>query len=457
MRVAVVGSGVAGLVAARLLLRAGHDVTVFEAGERPGGHVRTVEVEVEGRRVAVDTGFIVHNDRTYPGFVRLLEELGVPRQDSDMSFSVSDAASGLEYNGTSVDALFAQRVNLLRPSFWGLVRDILRFFREGRALVASGGGLDPWAGRLDAAALPPGRAAPPPDPGPSLGAFLAQGHYGRAFIEQFLLPMGAAIWSAPPQRLADYPAAWFLRFFENHGMLEVANRPTWKTIPGGSRRYVEALTAGWGPRLRLRTPVARVERHAQGLELVTAGGERARFERAVLACHAPQALALLAQPTPAEREVLGALRTQANEAALHTDAAVLPRARRAWAAWNVHRPRGGEGPVAVTYWMNRLQALPVRTPLLVSLNRERDVDPQRVLDRVSFRHPEFSVAAVRAQARWAEIDGADRVHFAGAWWGWGFHEDGVRSAQCVARRFGVAWPGGAARAPGAPALAGSAP
>ena len=442
-RVAVVGTGVSGLVAAWLLHRRGHEVTVFESDDRIGGHVNTVDVEVEGRTLAVDTGFIVHNDRTYPNFVALLDELGVARRDSDMSFAVSCARTGLEYNGHSLDTLFAQRRNLLRPAFWRLVADILRFFREGRELVAGTGGLDPWAGRFGQAERAPGAGMAQADGGPTLGELVARGGYGRLFAEHFLLPMGAAIWSSPPDRTAGIPAAWLLRFFDNHGMLTVEDRPVWKVIEGGSRAYVGRLAAALAGRLRVATPVARVERFADRVELVTAAGERARFDRVVLACHAPEALGMLADATPAEREVLGAMRTQRNDAVLHHDARLMPRTRRAWAAWNVQLPRhpAREGdPVAVTYWMNRLQGLPVPTPILVTLNRDDEIDPAKVWRRVSYRHPEFSRASVAAQRRWAEIDGANRTHFCGAYWGWGFHEDGVKSALAVARRFGIRWP-----------------
>jgi len=385
----------------------------------------------------------------------LLDELDVPRRDSDMSFSVSCAQTGLEYNGHSPDTLFAQRRNLLRPSFWRLLAEIRRFFREGTESLAAGGGADPWEGRFEQAALPPGpagglAAASAPRPAresPTLGEFLARGGYGRDFREQFVLPMAAAIWSLPAARSAELPADWFLRFFGNHGMLAVDGRPTWKVIAGGSRTYVERLLARRPGRLHLSTPVARIFRHSAGVELVTAAGQHSTHARVVLACHADQALRLLAAPNAAERDVLGALRTQPNSAVLHRDARLMPRARRAWAAWNVRRaaPSSGsrpddERPVAITYWMNRLQGLPTATPVLVTLNRDEEIRPELVWRRLAWRHPVFSAQAVAAQRRWSEIDGLQRTHYCGAWWGWGFHEDGVKSALAVARRFGVHWP-----------------
>jgi predicted NAD/FAD-binding protein len=409
VRIAVVGAGIAGNVAARELHRE-HDVTVFEAGSHVGGHSHTHDVEWRGRTWQVDTGFIVFNDRTYPNFVALLERLGVPSQESSMSFSVRDEATGLEYNGTSLNALFAQRRNLLRPSFLAMVRDILRFNREA-------------AGLLDE----PGADLP-------LAEFLDRGRYGRAFIAHYVVPMGAAIWSTDPASMMRFPARFFVRFLHNHGMLTVDDRPTWRTIRGGSARYVEKLTAPFRDRIHLGTPVEQVRRIPGGALVKPRGHEALRFDAVFLACHSDQALALLADPTDAEREVLAAIPYQRNDAVLHTDARLMPRRRLAWAAWNYHlRPDGG--PVALTYNMNILQRLDTPEPFLVTLNRGADIDPARVIRRITYQHPLYTPASVAAQARHREIDGARSTYFCGAWLRNGFHEDGVSSALTAVGHF----------------------
>ena len=402
MRIAVVGAGIAGLVAARRLCGE-HEVTVFEAGGHAGGHTHTHDIEHEGRRHAVDTGFIVFNERTYPRFCALLGELGVASQPSRMSFSVRDEACGLEYNGTSLNALFAQRANLLRPSFLGMVRDILRFNREAPRLLAGPGGELP------------------------LGALLERGRYGRAFVAHYLVPMGAAIWSTDPRSMLDFPARFFVRFLHNHGMLSVNDRPVWRVVRGGSARYVEKLVAPYRDRLRLATPVLSLRRLADGVVVATRHGAE-RFDAAVVACHSDEALRLLADPSPAERAVLGAIPYQRNDAVLHTDTRLLPRRRLAWAAWNYHvLPREGGG-VALTYHMNILQGLVSREPFLVTLNRPEAVDPSKVLRRMTYHHPLFTPAGVAAQARQAELNRGRRTYYCGAYWRNGFHEDGVVSA-----------------------------
>lgn len=410
MKVAVVGAGIAGNVAARELNRE-HEVTVFEAGHHVGGHTHTHEVEAHGRTWHVDTGFIVYNDRTYPHFIALLDELGVASQVSSMSFSVRDEAADVEYNGTSLNALFAQRRNLLRPSFLGMVRDILRFNREAPQLLASPGGELP------------------------LGELLERGRYGRAFVDHYVVPMGAAIWSTDPASMMSFPARFFVRFLHNHGMLTVNDRPVWRTIRGGSARYVERLVAPFRDRIHLGTPVEQVRRIPGGVLVKPRGHEAVRYDALFLACHSDQSLALLADPTPDEREVLSAIPYQANEAVLHTDARLLPRRRLAWAAWNYHvRPQGG--PVALTYNMNILQRLDAPEPFLVTLNRSDDIDPQRVLRRITYHHPLYTPASVAAQARHREIDGVRATYFCGAWLSNGFHEDGVASALAAVRHFG---------------------
>ena len=410
MKIAVVGAGIAGNVAARELHR-DHDVTVFEAGHHVGGHTHTHDVEMHGRRWQVDTGFIVFNDRTYPNFIALLDELGVASQESSMSFSVRDEAANLEYNGTSLNALFAQRRNLLRPAFLGMVRDILRFNREAPRLLEEPGGELP------------------------LGELLARGGYGRAFIEHYAVPMGAAIWSTDPGSMMRFPARFFVRFLHNHGMLTVDDRPTWRTVRGGSARYVERLTAPFRDRIHLATRVEQVRRIPGGVMVKPCGHEAQRYDAAFLACHSDQALALLADPSPAEREVLSAIPYQANEAVLHTDAGLMPRRRLAWAAWNYHVPAAQRPRVVLTYNMNILQRLDAPTPFLVTLNHTDAIDPDRILRRVTYHHPLYTPASVAAQARHREIDGARATYYCGAWLRNGFHEDGVASALAAVRHF----------------------
>ncbi len=403
MKIAIVGAGIAGNVAAWHLHRE-HDITVFEAGAHAGGHSHTHELEQAGRRYAVDTGFIVFNDWTYPNFIALLDELGVASQPSSMSFSVRDEASGLEYNGTTLNTLFAQRSNLLRPSFLGMIRDILRFNREAPALLEAPGGELP------------------------LGEVLARGGYGRAFIERYIVPMGAAIWSTDPASMQRFPARFFVRFLHNHGMLSVNARPQWRVIRGGSARYVEQLTAPFRDRIRLRTPVESVRRLPGSVIVKARGRDAERFDALFLACHSDQALRLLADPSPAERAVLSAIPYQENEAVLHTDTRLLPRKRRAWAAWNYHVLREPGERVALTYNMNILQGLDAPEPYLVTLNRGDQIDPAKVIKRITYHHPQFTPAGVAAQARQAELNGPLNTYYCGAWWRHGFHEDGVVSA-----------------------------
>jgi uncharacterized protein len=403
VKIAVIGAGIAGNVAAWHLARQ-HEITVYEAGAHAGGHTHTHTVEQAGRCYEVDTGFIVFNDWTYPNFIRLLETLGVASQPSRMSFSVRDEASGIEYNGTTLDSLFAQRRNLLRPSFWRMIRDILRFNREAPALLER------------------------PGEDMTLGDYLAANRYSREFVERYIVPMGAAIWSTDPASMRGFPARYFVRFFHNHGMLSVDDRPQWRVIRGGSARYVEALTAPFLDRIRLNAPVESVRRLAGQVYVKARGQEAERYDAAFIACHSDQALALLADPSEPEREVLGAIRYQANDAVLHTDARLLPRTRRAWAAWNYHVERGDGGRVALTYNMNILQSLDAPEPFLVTLNRTEAIDPGRVVKRLRYEHPLYTPAAVRAQARQPEINGPLSTYYCGAYWRNGFHEDGVVSA-----------------------------
>ncbi|MDE2305458.1 MAG: FAD-dependent oxidoreductase [Gammaproteobacteria bacterium] len=409
-RVAVVGAGIAGLLAAHRL-SGSHEVTVFEAEPRIGGHTHTVEVEAGGEIHAVDTGFIVFNDWTYPNFVALLAELGVASQPSSMSFSVRCERSGLEYNGTSLDALFAQRSNLLSPGFLGMVAGILRFNRRAPELLRSAD--------LDL----------------TLGAYLAAGGYSRRFVEHYVVPMGAAIWSSRPADVLEFPARFFVEFFANHGFLSVDDRPVWRVVRGGSREYLHALTAPFAARIRTATPVESLLRERDGVALRLRDGSVERFDALFLACHSDQALRLLADPSPAEREVLGAIGYQANEVLLHTDTRLMPRRRRAWAAWNYHLPKGGSDRVAVTYDMNILQSLRAPVEFLVTLNRAEAVDPATVLGRYLYHHPVYTRAAVAAQGRRAEVSGQRHTYYCGAYWGYGFHEDGVNSALAALEEF----------------------
>jgi len=409
VKIAIIGSGIAGNVAAAKLHR-DHEITVFEAGSHVGGHTHTHTVEHEGRTVNVDTGFIVFNDWTYPQFIALLEDLGVATQESSMSFSVKCRATGLEYNGTTLNSLFAQRANLVRPSFWRMIRDIVRFNRDAPSVLQS------------EQEIP-------------LGEYLARQHYSREFIRNYIVPMGAAIWSSSHAVMMAFPARFFVRFLHNHGMLSVNDRPVWRTIRGGSARYVEKLTAPFRDRIRLRTPVESIRRTAHGVMVKARAAEAERFDRVFLACHSDQALRLLADATAAEREVLGAIPYQPNEAVLHTDTSILPRRRLAWAAWNYHLDAEESRPVALTYNMEILQRLGTRSPLLVTLNQTHAIDPARIIKRVTYEHPVFTPQGVGAQTRQSEIDGMDRTYFCGAYWRNGFHEDGVVSALDALRHF----------------------
>ncbi|MBD3825449.1 MULTISPECIES: FAD-dependent oxidoreductase [Stenotrophomonas] len=405
MRIAVIGSGIAGLASAWWLSQR-HEVTLFEANDYLGGHTHTHTVEVDGRTQAVDTGFIVFNPLHYPLLTALFEQLNVATRATTMSFSVHSERSGLEYNATSLDALFCQRRNLVSPRFWGMLRDLRRFYREAPALLQSDGD------------------------GPSLGEYLQDGGYGRAFVDEHLLPMASALWSAPTAALAAFPARYLVQFMANHQMLQVSGRAPWRVVEGGSARYIDAMRRRWQVRERLECRVYGVERHAQGVRVHSAAGLEG-FDQLVLACHSDQALAMLSDADPTERAVLGAIRYQPNEVVLHTDARLLPTHRKAWAAWNAHVPASPTAPCTVSYCMNLLQGIDTPTPLVVTLNRSEAIDPAKVLRRLQYSHPVHDHAMVRAQGRWAEVQGRRRTWFAGAYWGWGFHEDGIRSARRV--------------------------
>lgn len=406
MKVAIVGSGVSGLVTA-YLLHPRHDITIFEAEQEPGGHVRTVVVDDDVGATAVDTGFIVYNESNYPLFTRLIRRLGVATQPTTMSFSVRLDQVDLEYNGSTLTQLVGQRKNLLRPSFYRMAADIVRFNRLAPAAVRNGSA------------------------NATLGELVEAHDLSPAFRDHYLVPVGAALWSAPPRQVLSMPAAFFVRFFENHGMLTIDNRPAWRVIAGGSRQYVERLIAPFRDRLRCSTPVHRVERSA---DFVTVNGER--FDQVVLACHSDQALAMLSDPTGPERDILGALPYQPNDVILHRDPSLLPRRRQLWGAWNYHAERADQ-PVAVTYLMNQLQTLTTKATWCVSLNAAERIDAATIVSRATMQHPVFTPAGIAAQARHREISGVNRTHYCGAYWGFGFHEDGVASAVAVGERFGV--------------------
>ncbi|MGE4459233.1 MAG: NAD(P)/FAD-dependent oxidoreductase [Stenotrophomonas sp.] len=414
MRIAVVGSGIAGLASAWLLSQA-HEVVLFEAADYLGGHTHTHDVSVGGRPYAVDTGFIVHNPDHYPLLTRLFQALEVQTQPTTMSFSVHNGRSGLEYNATSLDALFCQRRNLLSPRFLGMVRDLFRFYRQAPALLEGDG------------------------PGPGLGEWLQANGYGAAFRDEHLVPMASALWSSPPRQILQFPARYLVQFMANHQMLQVSGRPQWRVVRGGSARYVDALRARWTVQERLACPVRAIHRHGDRVRVDSAAGSEA-FDHVVLACHSDQALALLADASDNEQAILGAIGYQPNEVVLHTDASLLPRRRKAWAAWNAFVPGDADAPCTVSYCMNLLQGLDAPEPLVVTLNRSEAVDPARVLRRLAYQHPVYTPQSVAAQQRRAVIQGQNRTWFAGAYWGWGFHEDGMRSAVDVAAGLGVRWP-----------------
>lgn len=419
MKVAVVGSGIAGMVTARRLFDAGHSVTVYEARPRLGGHTATEEVTVNGRRYVVDTGFIVFNEQTYPGFCALLAELGVTWTASDMSFSARIEAAGVEYNGTSTASLFAQKSNLVRPAFWSMIRGILRFYKEAPELL------------LD---------EDQPGPGPTLGEVLERGGYSKTFIDWHLVPMACAVWSGIPNEILSFPARSLVRFFANHGFLQVDDRPPWLTVDGGARAYAKALMEPLMDHVRLASPVEAVRVLGQDqVDVETATGTES-YDRVVLACHSDQALGMIMDPTETEREVLGAMRYQPNRVVLHTDPSLMPKRPAAWAAWNVNVPKevaAKAQPVRVTYWMNSLQSLEGPDNLFVSLNCEQEIDPQSIISAKTFSHPIFDQGAVAAQRRFDEINGTRGLYYCGAYWFFGFHEDGVQSARRALLSMGV--------------------
>ena len=409
MKIAVIGSGISGLASAYYLSKH-HEVSVFEAGHRVGGHTATVDVKLGTRRYAVDTGFIVFNDWTYPNFIALMDELGVASRPTTMGFSVHDEETGLEYAGGNLDTLFAQRRNLVSWSFITMVRDILRFNRESIE--------DLEHERLD--------------PGETLGSYLERNGYSESFKRQYLIAMGSAIWSADCETMMGFPVSFFVRFFKNHGLLSVKNRPQWRVIEGGSREYLRPLCQPFEERIHTSTPIASITRRAgRGVSIRTQSGETHSFDQVVIATHSDQALKLLADPIPEELEILGALPYQTNDVVLHTDTRLLPKNRKTWSSWN-YRLGVDEQHAVVTYNMNILQGIDAPETFCVTLNQTEDINPHRILGRFTYDHPVFSLEGMAAQQRWAEINGVRDTWYCGAYWHNGFHEDGVVSALRVA-------------------------
>ncbi|HST28408.1 MAG TPA: FAD-dependent oxidoreductase [Rudaea sp.] len=414
MRIAVVGSGIAGLASAWLLSRE-HEVTLYEANDYLGGHTHTHDVEIGGRGYAVDTGFIVFNPPHYPLLHKLFDDLGVASQPTAMSFAVKNERSGLEYNAMDLPGLFCQRRNLVSPRFWRMLGDIRRFYREAPALLER------------------------PDAGPDLGEYLAANRYSDAFRDDHLVPMASALWSSPSAQVLKFPAKYLAQFMSNHQMLQVRGRPQWRVVKGGSQAYVRALRKTWRVRERLGDAVNRITREPQQVRIDSTSGS-ADYDHAVLACHSDQALGLLGDASDREGDILAAMPYQENATVLHTDANLLPRRRRAWAAWNAIVPREASEHCTVSYCMNLLQSLDCAEPIVVTLNRTAQIAPQKILKRMRYHHPVYTQASVAAQQRKTEIQGTNRTWFAGAYWGWGFHEDGLRSAVDVANGLGVRWP-----------------
>lgn len=410
MKVAVIGTGIAGNVAAYHLNKQ-HEVTVFEANDYIGGHTHTHDIEWQGQHYPVDTGFIVFNEKTYPNFIALLDELGVASTITQMSFSVKNEKNGLEYNGHSLNTLFAQRRNLFSPSFHKMIRDILRFNKQAPKDMHEG-----------VAEI-------------TLQEYLRANNYSRQFIEHYIVPMGAAIWSTDPLQMQQFPARFFIRFFHNHGLLNVSHRPNWYTINGGSRQYVAPLVESFRDRIKLNSAIESVRRFPDRVEIKPLNKPVEVFDALFIAAHSNQALAMLDDPTATEKEVLGAIRYQANEAVLHTDESVLPKRRLAWASWNYHMLHHRQNQVALTYNMNILQGHQAPVQFCVTLNNSEAVDKSKIIKTVSYEHPLYTAESVLAQQRQHEINGACRTFYCGAYWHNGFHEDGVVSALNAVQHF----------------------
>ena len=402
-KIAIVGTGISGLVCGYHLAKKEYDITLYEAADYIGGHTSTSEVEHNGETSRIDTGFIVFNDRTYPNFIRLLQEIGVDFQPTEMSFSVRNDQLNLEYNGNNINSFFAQRSNLLRPQFWRMLRDIVRFNKEVRDVAESDGSL-------------------------TIGQYLGRSNYSAIFRDNYLLPMISAIWSMGLESCLDFPLGFFVRFFENHGLLDIANRPQWYTIKGGSSSYIAPLTSGFRGNILLNTPVRQVERNGETVLIHTDSGQHT-YDQVILACHGDQALALLQQPSVKEQQVLGKFHFSENQVILHTDTSHLPRRQKAWASWNYRVVDSAKQQTALTYNMNILQRLNKKSTYLVTLNQE--IAEKNVIKKFSYSHPIYTTPMIDAQSKWQTISGTDRIHYCGAYWFNGFHEDGVRSGMRV--------------------------
>ena len=414
-KIAIIGAGISGLLSAYLLNRE-HDVTLFEAGSYLGGHTHTKLVKSGDKTYPVNTGFIVFNDWTYPNFIKLMDQIGVKSEDSDMSFSVRDENTGLEYNGTSFNSLFAQRRNIFKPSFWFMIKDILRFNKQTVEMLASD-------------SIPEQQ---------TLGDFVKEHGYNERFVNHYLVPMGASIWSASVEVMMDFPIRFFLRFFSNHGMLSVDDRPQWRVISDGAESYIEPLIKSFKDNIHLNSPVSSVKREGDGVVLTTFSGEEQHFDQVIFACHSNQALAILDKPTQQENEILGAIPYQDNEVVLHTDRRLMPKRKLAWAAWNYHIPQRLSEFAMVTYHMNTLQNFDdAPDDFMVTLNRTAEIAPGKIIDKYNYAHPVFTMDGIAAQKRHSEISDKNSTHFCGAYWFNGFHEDGVNSALRVAKAFGI--------------------
>lgn len=409
MKIAIIGAGISGLTTA-YYLKQHHPVSVFEVADKIGGHTATVDVRYQGRDYAIDTGFIVFNDWTYPNFIELMDELGVDSQPTEMSFSVCCESTGIEYGGNNLNAMFAQRRNLLRPSFHKMIRDILKFNREAIRDLDSGD--------ISQAT--------------TLGEYLSANQYGEAFIYQYILPMGCAIWSASTDRMIDFPLRFFVQFFKSHGLLSVNNRPQWRVIKGGSRSYLDPLVAGFSESILTNANISRIRRLGDTVELIMSDGQVMAYDHVVLACHSDQALSLLGDASLAERRALEAIPYQQNEVVLHTDENLLPRRRAAWSSWNYLLRERFQERAILTYNMNTLQGIKSDSTFCVTLNATESIAPEKIIDRFNYSHPVFSLDSVQAASRIEEINGNNNTWFAGAYLGNGFHEDGVVSGRQVA-------------------------
>ncbi|ACR14181.1 NAD(P)/FAD-dependent oxidoreductase [Teredinibacter turnerae] len=417
MKIAIIGSGISGLTCA-YLLNAEHEIHVFEKQARIGGHTATKTIEHKNQTYHIDTGFIVYNDWTYPNFIKLMNELGIASQPTEMSFSVSCQKTGLEYSGTNLNTLFAQRKNIFSGSFLGMLLDILRFNKEAIA-------------DLEADSLPTDM---------SLGDYIRLRGYGKLFASHYLVPMGSAIWSSTLQEMLDFPLLFFVRFFKNHGLLSVKNRPQWRVLKGGSHAYLEPLTVNFKQRIHTSATISKVKRNEDSVVLLFKDGSTQVFDQVVFACHSDEALALLEDPSTREAELLGAIPYRKNQVVLHTDASILPRKRLAWSSWNYQLGLNPDTPATLSYDMNILQGIQSEDTFVVTLNSKERIDEKKILGEYSYAHPVFTLAGMSAQKRWGEINGVNRTWFCGAYWKNGFHEDGCASAVRVAEGLGVAWP-----------------